>query len=283
MKDAGWREDAYVKASDAGQDDYFGISIALSQDGNLMAVGAPGEDSKTANANNDTVTVDGVSYLLNNGGVYVFAFNANKWVEQIKLKPSFIQLNQSFGASLALSADGTTLAVGTPGDWTKNGGINGDTVYDPTDESYYGSGATYIFIKSAATWTQQAYIKPKVIKPLYQFGSSVALSANGNVLAVGSWIESSLATGINGDQLDMSSADSGAAYIFTRTSTTWAQKSYIKAPNSNALDRFGRALTLDDSGESLAVGAYREASKAVGINGDKTDNSAAGAGAAYIY
>ncbi len=248
-----------------------------------MAVGAPGEDSKTSNANNDTVVVDGTEYLLNNGGVYLFTRTDNKWAEQIKLKPSFIQLNQSFGASLALSADGTTLAVGSPGDWTKVGGINGTTVYDPKDESYVGSGAAYIYIKSGTTWAQQAYIKPNIIKPFYQFGSSVALSANGNIFAAGSWIESSLATGINGDQLDTSSANSGAAYVFIRSGTVWTQKSYVKAPNSNALDRFGRSLGLDDSGESLAVGAYREASKAAGINGDKADNSAAGAGAVYIY
>jgi hypothetical protein len=294
LKDSGWTEEAYVKASDAGQDDYFGASITLSQDGNLMAVGAPGEDSKTPNANNDTVTINGTDYLLNNGGVYIFARSANKWAEQAKLKPSFIQLNQSFGASVALSADGTTLAVGTPDDWTKAGGINGNTVYDPKDDSYYGSGAAYIFTKSGATWSQQAYIKPNIVKPLYQFGSIVSLSANGNVFAVGSWIESSLATGINGDELDMSSSNSGAAYVFTRTGTTWAQKSYIKAPNSKAFNRFGRAIKLDDSGESLAVGAYREASKAIRINGDKEDNSAGingdkehnsapGAGAVYIY
>lgn len=283
LQDNGWKEEAYIKASDAGAQDYFGQSIALSQDGNLMAVGAPGEDSKTSNANNDTVTIDGTEYLLNSGGVYLFARTDNKWVEQTKLKPSFIQINQSFGASLALSADGATLAVGTPGDWTKVGGINGNTVYDPKDDSYIGSGATYIFTKSGTSWAQEAYIKPNVVKPYYQFGSAVSLSGNGNTLAVGSWLESSLATGINGDQLDASSSNSGAAYVFTRAGTTWVQRSYIKAPNSNALDRFGRALELDDSGESLAIGAYREASKAVGINGDKADNSAAGAGAAYIY
>ncbi|HOY23679.1 MAG TPA: histidine kinase, partial [Cellvibrio sp.] len=182
------------------------------------------------------------------------------------------------------SADGTTLAVGTPGDWTSTGGINPDgSTYDPKKVETYGSGAIFVFTQSNATWTQQAYIKPAVVVAGNQFGSVVSLSANGNVLAAGSWIESSLATGINGDQLDASSNNSGAAYVFTRTGVAWVQKSYIKAPNNNSFDRFGHALKLDDSGDSLVVGAHREASKAVGINGDKADNSAAGAGAAYIY
>lgn len=272
-----------MKASDAGQDDLFGTSLSLSQDGNLMAVGAPGEDSKTTNADNDTIVVNGRIYAYNNGGVYLFNRSSKRWSESSKLKPAMIQLNQAFGASLALSADGSTLAVGSTGDWTATGGINVTTVYDPTDATYFSSGAAYIFVNTAGSWAQQAYIKPNVVKPLGQFGSAVALSANGSMLAVGAWIESSQATGINGDQIDAAFANSGAAYLFSRTGTNWAQKSYIKAPNTNAHDRFGRTLMLDDSGESLAVGAYRESSKAVGINGDSKDNSAAGAGAAYLY
>lgn len=284
LKDNGWIEDAYVKASDAGVDDFFGASIALSQDGNLMAVGATGEDSKDSTAKDDVVTIDSVDYTLDNGGVYIFTRSSDKWVEQTKLKPSYIQWKQEFGASLALSADGTTLAVGTPGDWTKTGGINPNgATYDPKETSVYGSGATYIFTKSGTTWAQEAYLKAAVVTAGYQFGSAVSLSGNGNVLAVGTWLESSQATGINGDAQDAAATNAGATYVFTRTGTTWVQKSYVKAPNTNAQDRFGHALKLDDTGESLIVGAHREASKATGINGDKADNSATAAGAAYIF
>jgi len=286
FQDDKWVEDGLLKASDAGAGDYFGASIALSQDGTLMAVGAIGEDSKTSAAADDVITIDSVDYILNNGGVYIFVRNqdANIWVEQTKLKPSYNQLNQEFGASLALSADATTLAVGTPGDWTTKGGINQDgSVYDPKSLTSYGSGAAYIFTRSGTTWTQEAYIKAAVPMAGNQFGSAVSLSANGSILAVGSWIESSQATGINGDQEDTGATNAGAAYIFTRTGTTWTQKSYVKAPNTNAQDRFARALKLDDLGESLLIGAYRESSKATGINGDESDNSAAAAGAVYIF
>lgn len=290
LTDTSWSEEAYIKASDAGQEDRFGTSLSLSRDGNLLAVGAPGEDSKTTSADNDTLTVDGIEFPLNNGGVYLFSRDTNKWSQLTKLKPSPIQLEQAFGTSVALSADGTTLAIGSPGDWTATGGINVGAVYDPTDTSFFSSGAAFIFVKSESVWEQQAYIKPNVVKPLTQFGSTVSISANGGVLAVGSWIESSLATGINGDQIDASSLYSGAAYTFTRTGITWSQRSYIKAPNSNTQDRFGRALQLDGSGENLVIGAYRESSKASGINGDQTNPSSPqdpkasdASGAAYIY
>jgi len=249
-----------------------------------MAVGAPGEDSKDASANNDTIVVNSSTYDLNNGGVYIFTRGATDWTQQAKLKPSYVQVNQQFGASVALSADGSTLAVGSPGDWTKTGGINPDgSVYDPSTNDTFASGSAYIFIRTDATWTQQSYIKPLNPMPGYQFGSGVSLSKTGDVLAVGSWVDSSQAKGINGDSLDSSSSDSGAAYSFMRTGSTWSQISYIKAPNTDTHDRFGRALQLDDSGLNLVIGAYRESSKAQGINGDKSDNSAIATGAVYIY
>ncbi|RZA07456.1 MAG: hypothetical protein EOO68_03405 [Moraxellaceae bacterium] len=284
LKESGWIEDAYIKASDAGTDDFFGTSIALSNDGNSMVVGAPGEDSKDTSANDDIITIDTFNAWLDNGGVYVFARGAEKWTQEAKLKPSYIQWKQEFGASVALSADGSTLAVGTPGDWTATGGINPNGAnYDPKVITNYASGAAYLFTKSGTTWAQQAYLKPAVVNPGYQFGSTVSLSANGNILAVGSWLDSSQATGINGDQLDSSAASAGAAYVFSRAGTTWSQKSYVKAPNTDKQDRFGRSLELDDSGESLVIGAHKESSKAVGVNGSEADNSAASAGAAYVF
>src|SRR5690554_2916284 len=66
------------------------------------------------------------------------------------------------------------------------------------------------------------------------FGFSVAISADGNTLAVGAYWEDSNATGINGDQNDNSAPESGAVYVFVRNETTWAQEAYIKASNTGA-------------------------------------------------
>jgi hypothetical protein len=284
LKETGWAEEAFVKAADAEIDDFFGASIALSYDGNALAVGAPSEDSKDSSANNDTIVIQGYTYTFNNGGVYLFERANNRWTQKSKIKPSQPQMNQVFGAALALSTDGTTLAVGAPGDKTKTGGINPDgSNYDPADDSTHNSGAVFIFTKSAENWAQQAYIKTANLIPGSQFGGVVSISSNGSILAVGTWLDSSQATGINGDQLDQSATNAGAAFIFTRAGSTWTQKSYVKAPNTDAQDRFGHALKLDDLGESLLIGAHRESSNAAGINGDRANNAATAAGAAYLY
>jgi FG-GAP repeat len=56
---------------------------------------------------------------------------------------------------------------------------------------------------------------------------------------------------------------------------------YIKASNTGRSDGFGVAVSL--SGSVLVVGANNEASAAVGVNGDQSDNSALSAGAVYVF
>ncbi|RYY74728.1 MAG: hypothetical protein EOO52_10345 [Gammaproteobacteria bacterium] len=297
-----WVEEAYVKPSDSNNSDFFGTSITLSQDGNLMAVGAPEEDSKDSGSTNATITLEGITEYLDTGAVYIFEKPGDTWTEQVKIKPTVVGWKQSFGASVALSLDGNTLAVGAPNDWSKAVGVNGnpnDYEYKvlvfadyslsryrilPTEDSTFGIGAAYIFSKLGSTWSQEAYLKPPTNLFRYHFGMSLSLSGNGNVLAVGSMLESSQAKGINGDVLDTSANESGAAYVFKRAENSWSQTStYVKAPNSDANDRFGRTLDLDDSGLDLIIGAHRESSNAKGINGNQSDNSNSAAGAVYVY
>ena len=78
----------------------------------------------------------------------------------------------------------------------------------------------------------------------------MALSGDGTVLAVGAPQEDNQAT----NYLD----DAGAAYVFVRTDDVWAQRSYLKAPNTNSGDWFGWSVALAADGGSLAVGAPRE-------------------------
>jgi hypothetical protein len=71
--------------------------------------------------------------------------------------------------------------------------------------------------------------------------------------------------------------------VFTRSGTTWSQQAYVKASNTNADDYFGVAVALSADGATLAVGAHGEASAATGIDGNQADNSAALAGAVYVF
>jgi hypothetical protein len=109
------------------------------------------------------------------------------------------------------------------------------------------------------------------------------MSSDGNTIAVGAYGEDSNATGVGGDQTNNSSSDSGAAYVFTRSGTTWSQQAYIKASNTDSSDRFGWSLSISHDGNTLAVGAYGEDSLASGIQGDQSNNSGFDSGAVYIF
>src|SRR5262245_11986336 len=92
---------------------------------------------------------------------------------------------------------------------------------------------------SPPAWKQTAYIKASNPRPGAQFGYAVALSGDGRTLAVGSQMEESAATGVNGNQSDHSMFSAGAVYVYARTADRWAQQAYIKASNPGADDQFG--------------------------------------------
>jgi len=270
-----WDLEAYVKASNTGAGDYFGFALALSADGNTLAVGAPGEASAATGINGDQT--DNSANAA--GAVYVYTRSASAWSQQAYVKATNTGASDSFGLTLALSADGHTLAVGSLYEDSAAGGVNGDQA----DNSATNAGAVYVFIRSGTNWSQQAYVKASNTGAGDNFGFALALSADGNTLAVGAFGEDSAATGIGGNEGDDSSADSGAVYIFIRSGTSWSQQIYVKASNTGSGDWFGDAVALSADGNTLAVGAPVEASGATGIGGNEADNSAGGSGAVYVF
>ncbi len=258
-----WSQQTYVKASNTSAQDYFGSSVAVSADGDTLIVGATGVTDST-----------GAVYVLVRDGL-------DAWSQQAYLKASNAAPFQSFGGSVALSTDGDTLVVAAPTEASSATGIDGDQ----TDTSAVGAGAVYVFVRDEMNaWPQQAYVKASNTAPGDQFGSSVALSADGNTLVVGARAEASNATGIGDDQLDVSTVEAGAAYVFVRDQrSAWSQEAYVKAPNTGEADRFGWSVALSADGSTLVVGADQERSSATGISGNQADDSAIRAGAVYLY
>ncbi|UXD89406.1 integrin [Thalassolituus hydrocarboniclasticus] len=270
-----WAQQAYIKASNAGEGDEFGSSVALSADGSTLAVGAYREASSATGVGGDE-TDDSLRYA---GAVYMFQRTDLSWTQLAYIKASNTDADDYFGSSLALSADGSTLAVGAWGEASSATGVGGDQV----DNIANRAGAVYLFQRTDLNWAQQAYIKASNSGRDDHFGHAVALSADGDSLAVSAPVESSSATGINGEQMDDAAPGSGAVYLFQRTEAGWAQPAYIKASNTGELDFFGNSVALSADGQTLAVGASEEASSATGINGDQTNNNAVGSGAVYLY
>ncbi|RMF15741.1 MAG: integrin [Gammaproteobacteria bacterium] len=169
-----------------------------------------------------------------------------------------------FGGAVSVSEAGDTLAVGAWGESSAEGRV-------------------HIFVRSAAGWSHQATLSASNADPSDWFGTRLALSGDGNTLAVSATLEDSAATGINGDQSDNTADRAGAVYVFQRTGTTWTQEAYVKAADSDPLDFFGAALSLSYDGNILAVGMTGDDSSATGINGDATNDDRIDPGAVYVF
>jgi trimeric autotransporter adhesin len=275
-----WSQQAYVKASNTFANTLFGYAVGLSADGNTLAASSYDEagSARTINGPQDRER-------RGSGAIYIFTRTGTAWTQQAYLKASNAEFMDSLGYSLAISYDGNTVVAGAADEDCKMPGIfPGETTVCDNDSSTDASaGAAYVFVRNGSTWSQQAFIKASNPGTNDWFGSRMALSGDGNTLAVGSQLENGGSKGINGDQKNQSAEDSGTIYFFTRKGTTWTQTAYVKASNAEAYDEFGSAMALSRDGKVMAVGARGEASAAKGINGNQNDNSAPGAGAVYIF
>lgn len=268
---SGWRQQAYIKANTVAQYDLFGTTVALSGDGNVLAIGAP--------------TMNGPS----TEAVHVFARSAGSWRQQAALlTASNGSLGDRFGSALALSADGRTLAVGANGQDSSGTG----TAASGLDNDEPESGAAYIFSRAqnGSSWSQTAFIKGSHSDRADLFGTSVALSADGSTLAVGSQRDDSDAAGNHVAALSCVApvpgavCDVGAVDIYSRDlAGVWSHAAYLRPSIFDTEDLFGTSVALSGNGRQLAVGAVGEDSAAVGIDADATNNTAAESGAAYVF
>ena len=271
-----WALEAFVKAPNAGFRDGFGHALALSADGSVLAVGAPYEDSLATGAfapgdpgYQAALDSDGASDY-ESGAVTVYRRPpAGRWAVEAFVKAPVAGYRDYFGWALALSADGSALAVGTDQEDSSATGAfaPGDPGYQAALESEGAedSGAVTVHRRSAAgRWALEAFVKAPVSGPGDRFGTAVALSADGEALAVGASGEGSSASGAfaPGDPgyhaaLESEGAkDSGAVTVHRRSATgRWALEAFVKAPVAGAHDYFGTAVALSADGEALAVGA----------------------------
>jgi hypothetical protein len=123
---------------------------------------------------------------------------------------------------VALSADGNTVLIGT---------VNKNSF----------QGAAYVFTRSGSTWSQQRELTASDGTTGDAFGTSVALSADGNTALIG-------AAGKNSSQ--------GAAYVFTRSGSTWSQQRELTASDGTTGDAFGTSVALSADGNTALIGAY---------------------------
>lgn len=239
--------------------DNFGTAIDISPDGNFIAIGAKA----------NTPQVGAVHF---SGHVRVYEWDGNNWVQRGQDIDGERSL-EDFGASLAMSSDGTALVVGGQAwandtgivrmygwdgtDWVQRGtsleGVNIDRLGSSVSMSADGNtmvigapnalafaGLVRVFDWDGTDWVQRGL--DLVGGASDQFGSSVDLNAAGNILAVGSpW----------------SSSVNGRAKIFEWDGAAWVQvdNTLQGTGSQTAINVFGRAVSLSASGSRVAVGA----------------------------
>jgi FG-GAP repeat len=185
----------------------------------------------------DTMVVGAVQQARA-GAAYVFVRNAGVWTQQAKLAASDGNANDEFGSTVAISGD--TILVGAYG---HTGGGN--------------VGAAYVFTRSGVTWTPQQKLTPLDGASGDWFGCSVGVS--GNTAVIGAYGHAVSGKG-----------NPGAAYVFTRSGTTWTQAAELWGQDGADNDWFGYAVAI--SGNTAVVGAWH-----------KPNGAVLAAGAAYIF
>ena len=274
-----WSQQAYLKAANAEANDRFGFGVDIS--GDTIVVSTRDEDSnETAITNGPTASADNSASSA--GAAYVFVRSGTNWSQQAYLKASNAEASDRFGNSVAISGD--TIVVAAFNEKSAQTTItNGPSA--SADNAAFNAGATYVFVRSGTSWSQQAYLKAPNAEANDAFGMSVAIS--GNTIAVGAHLEDSNQTTItNGSTAssDNSASAAGATYVFVRNVSSWSHQAYLKAPNAEADDNFGTSVAI--SGDTVVVGANLEDSNQTTITNGNTasaDNSASSAGAAYVF
>jgi trimeric autotransporter adhesin len=129
----GWEQQAYLKASNTGVDDFFGWSVDL--DGDRAIVGAYGESSSATGINGDGDN----DLAVRSGAAYLYFREGSTWAFQEYLKAANTDELDEFGADVAIS--GNTAIVGSPYEFGGSSGVGGDGSDNSMDES----GAAYLF------------------------------------------------------------------------------------------------------------------------------------------
>ncbi|WP_438035052.1 FG-GAP repeat protein [Sorangium sp. So ce204] len=270
-----WTLEQKLYASDAVASDSFGWSVAL--DGDTLVASSHHHDHSASN----------------DGAAWVFTRSGSTWTEQQELIPDDAAGSDEFGWSVSISGD--SIVVGAPLDdapssnqgsayvfvrsgssWTQqaklvkfgtgSGTLFGQSVAISGDSVLVGarnysnpsntSGAAYVFVRSGSSWTGQQVLAPSGMAAFDAFGTSVAIQGDRAIIG---------ATGAD----DASVSDTGAAYVFERSGSTWTQQQELFASDGASFDAFGDSVAFD--GDTVVVGSRSD------------DDLGTNSGSAYVF
>ena len=269
-----WVQEAKLHSFDGNTGDFFGVSVSIS--GDYAIVGALGDDENGQAS----------------GAAYIFKRTGTNWVQEAKLLPSDGEIGDLFGHSVSISGDYAVVSTFL----TDDNGDNSGSAYifqrtgtiwvqqakllasDGATNDYFGwsvsisgdyavvgavrdndngidAGSAYVFKRSDTTWVEEAKLLAADGEADDGFGVSVSIS--GDYVIVGSVFDDD-----NGD-------NSGSAYIFRHSDSSWVQETKLLSSDSDTAAFFGVSVSISE--KSVVVGAF--------LTDDKGDSS----GSAYIF
>jgi hypothetical protein len=271
---ASWAQEAVIHADTAQLSAHFGIAVGIS--GDYVIVGAKYYDSDSTDSGaaymfkrtgtswaqeakilaidaqasdyfGEFVSISGDYAIIGAnkedtggskaGSAYIFKRTGVNWAQEAKIQSADVAASDYFGSSVSISGD--YAIVGATG--VDGAGLN--------------EGAVYVFKRTGTSWAQEEKLVASDALQYDSFGDKVSLS--GEYAIIGAYGE------------DTGGSSAGAAYMFKRTGTSWAQQTKLFASDQAADDRFGQSVSL--SGDFALVGAWGE------------DTGGLSAGAAYVF
>jgi hypothetical protein len=192
--------------------DESGTSVSISSDGSVLAIGAP------KNSGNGTLR----------GHVRIYAWNGSAWAQRGSDIDGGTNNEQS-GYSVSLSSDGSVIAIGAR--------------LNSANQTL--SGKVRVYRWDGTSWVQRGSDISGPNTNYSYFGTSVSLSSNGDVLAIG-------ASG--GNSTISPTNTTGLVQVYTWSGTAWVQRG-SNMTGTSAGDYFGYSVSLSANGNLLAVSA----------------------------
>ena len=255
----GWAFQQELQGTHTEDGDAFGLSLQLDPGGEVLAVGAPGEDGSTSTGADDNGTEDA-------GAVHVFQLSlTHHWGEVAYLKAPQPMPFGFFGQRVVLSSGGATIVVAE------------------ADDSGVTHGQIHVFRNQGLGWVSETAITSRPVAA-NDFDARLALSADGSTLAIANPLDNTAGSGLTEPPVnDGQITNSGTVFLYRRDGAgAWSPPILVKAPNNQSDLYFGWSLALSANGDTLAVyGSDNSASS--GIGGNPHDQSAQWAGAVYLY
>jgi hypothetical protein len=223
----------YFKASNTGAHDRFGSTVVLSADGSTLAVGAGGEASNATGVNGNQTN----NSTPGSGAVYVYRREGRRWKQEAYLKSVMNQANQLFGVSypydqkaIAVSGDGSWVAVGAPGETVNGVGI---------------SGGVYLFRRASdGAWSLHTALRgpESFARAANSFGYSVEFTEDGRTLKVNSSLPA-----------DVEANYEGRTHIYDFDGTAWQRTATV---GPAAPGYFCSFVRMSGDGSTLASMCY---------------------------